>query len=182
MQQNEITKPQAAAEVEGTPEERRDSIFAGMDYALEEVISTSPHIRYALSIETPEIRAANGQLSTAVNDFISGRLLLRSEVRPYFNRSIEAYLKAADQVVLIMRAILVFALKVALIEHPYMDISAETEFIREASESFYRERRLMLIGDCRPEELHRAFYLLVAAYAEAATPRDLPDEPLNMAA
>lgn len=166
--------PPLPAAVAGTAHERREAIYQGMRARLEEVIEEHPHIRYALGMETPEIRKANEALARAVNSFISGYYPWRRQVRPFFDRAVSTYLRTADEIVMILNGIIAIALRRALRDHPYIDLSLDSERISRCSERFRQERDSLLRGDLDAAALHSAFYELVAAYADASTPEDLP--------
>jgi len=140
-----------AANYIGTRDEREDSIYDGMERILDEALARHPHLRYALSAETPEIRAAN--------------------------RALAAYLKYADAVVLLMRATIVWAAGRALKDYAELDTSIETPEIIAACTAFMDERDRLFGGEGNIEETGRAFHAMIAAHLAAVTPEDLPTEP-----
>jgi len=172
----------AAANYIGTRNEREDSIYDGMEQILDEALTRHPHLRYGLSAETPEISAANRALADAVDRFVIGSLQLRRDVRPYFDRSLSAYLKYADAVVFLMRATIVWAAGRAIKDYTELDTSIETPEILAACTAFMDARDRLFRGEGNIEETGRVFHEMIAAHLDAVTPDDLPAEPCEIAA
>lgn len=172
----------AAAHYTGTRDEREDSIYDGMTRILDDALAAHPHLRYALSSETPEIRAANRELADAVDRFIIGSLQLRGDVRPYFDRALAEYLKLADAVILLIRATIIWATNQAIKDYAELDSTAETPEINAACAAFIDARNRLFRGEGNVEETGRTFHEMIAAYLAAVTPDDLPVEPVEVAA
>lgn len=158
-------------------ERRREEIYQGMRERLDEVIRERPEIVIALSTSTSKIDLANAALARAVNNYVRGVFTLRKEVRPYFDKCVEAYLELGEQIAAALRRAVAEELEACLRDHAELDISLESEEIDRAASDYVEAFNACLAGAGDGASLRRAFYRLIAAHLAAASDPDLETDP-----
>lgn len=163
---------QATVKPSRTTYERRRAIFDGMGRVLYQVLRERPEIKLALEMRTPEIDICLNALAIAIDHYLTGRFEKRAEVRPYFDRCVDAYIRASADLQTAVRTAMGEHLEALAGEIPALNLELNTPAIQRAVSTLGRTLQAFFAREATERDVIDSFYEMVAVRLEAVEPTE----------